>query len=153
MRSVRTVRRWHKEERAGLPRPKRGRPPATAGARLRALREVCREFRRQTSPAGEAAIFAAVAERGVTRRQVRDALRRLKRRRLRRAARVAAAHRTSVQPLATNALVGQDATFCGRDDEGNKRWAEVQRDVASTKTVGLACGPDPGATPGPPPEA
>ncbi|HYC76205.1 MAG TPA: hypothetical protein VEI02_01140 [Planctomycetota bacterium] len=58
-----------------------------------------------------------------------------------------------MQPLATNALVGQDATFCGRDDEGNKRWAEVQRDVASTKTVGLACGPDPGATPGPPPEA
>ncbi|HYC77336.1 MAG TPA: hypothetical protein VEI02_06880, partial [Planctomycetota bacterium] len=88
-----------------------------------------------------AAIFAAVAERGVTRRQVRDALRRLKRRRLRRAARVAAEHRTSVQPLATNAVVGQDATFCGRDDDGNKRWAEVQRDTASTKTVGLACGP------------
>ena len=46
-----------------------------------------------------------------------------------------------MQPLATNAVVGQDATFCGRDDDGNKRWAEVQRDTASTKTVGLACGP------------
>lgn len=146
-RSVRTIRRWRKEERASAPRPRRGRPPASEDVRRRARMEVCREAKRQTLAAGEAAIHAAVKERGVSRRQVRSELQRVKRLKRRRDRRGRAARRRSVQVLATGALVGQDATFCGRHPPpagrrvGRAEWLEVQRDVASTKTVGLRRGP------------
>lgn len=58
-----------------------------------------------------------------------------------------AARRTNVQALATDALVVQEATFCGQraphagGRAGRTERAEVQRDLASTKTLGLSFGP------------
>lgn len=129
---------------------------------------VCREVRRQTLTAGERAIAAAVKEQGVTRYEVRRELRRVKQLARLHLARRRAADRRSVQPLAKDALWAQDATKVGDAaapavevpavevpavaapaEDGKEAaavptvalLAEVVRDVATTRTVGLSIGP------------
>lgn len=98
------------------------------------------ELERQGWAAGEEPLWRGL-QGAIPRARVRRVLAELKAdRRRRRAAHVREA-RVSVTVLARDALWSMDATHLGRGPCGREVQAEVLREVASTRTIGLSVGP------------
>jgi transposase InsO family protein len=149
-RSERTIRRWLTEERREKPRPRLGRPPKGPEAVFTARAEAALELGRQTVDAGERPIYAALKARGVTLYETRRELKAIKALLRRRDRETAAARRSSLTPLAKDALWGQDATHTGRErapvgiDGGIKGAAimtEIVRECATEETLPTLTGP------------
>ena len=137
--TLRTLRNWKRIDPA-VPRARPGRP--TLGqAVLDWAREVVRaELERQGWAAGEEPVWRGL-DGAIPRARVRRVLAELKADRRRRHAAHAREARVSVTVLARDALWSLDATHLGREACGAEVQAEVLREVASTRTIGLSVGP------------
>ena len=97
------------------------------------------ELLRQGWAAGEEPVWRALKGR-LSRYRVRQCLRELKAERKRSARQHAEAARVSVRVLGRDAVWALDATHVARDEQGRAVQAEVLRDLASGRTVGLSIG-------------
>jgi transposase InsO family protein len=137
--TLRTLRNWQRLDPAD-PAPVPGRPPLSEEA-LAEVRDAVRdELERQGWLTGEGPIHHALAGRYPISR-VRRVLRELKAERQARARQHALDARVSVVVKARDVLWSMDATHLGRDRHGHAVQAEVVREVASTRTIGLSVGP------------
>ena len=136
--TLRTLRNWQRIDPAEPAAPP-GRPALVATVLDEARSLVAKQLDVQGGEAGEGPIHRALGGR-IPLARVRRVLRELKadRRRRRRAQRQAA--RVSVKVVARDALWSMDATHLGRDALGRAVQAEVVRDVASTRTIGISVG-------------
>ena len=124
------------------PDPSARRPgrPRTAREVLAYLKEAVQaQLECQGWSAGEGAVHAAL-EGQYSLALVRQALRQLKAQRRAKQRRLAAQHRRHIEVHARDALWSMDATHLGRDAQGHALQAEVIREVASTRTIGLSVG-------------
>lgn len=115
-----------------------GRPRHSEEAHRRASDRVRAELERQGWSAGERPIRRALPD--VPLRLVRSALSALKKEHRRRVRAERESHRTSTRAMARDTMWSIDATHLGRDEHG-KIEAEVLREVASSRTLGLSVGP------------
>ena len=137
--TLRTLRNWKRLDAAD-PVPSPGRPRVSE-EKLAEVREAARgELDRQGWQAGEGPIKRALGERFPI-SQVRRVLHELKAERRARARQHAREARVSVEVKASDALWSMDATHLGRDAAGCAVQAEVVREVASTRTIGISVGP------------
>ncbi|MBI4880847.1 MAG: transposase family protein [Planctomycetes bacterium] len=141
--STRTLRTWARE--AADPLRRIGRPPHDDRARARALWAVRREMKRQGNTVGEPSVVRAVRG-GVPRTLVRWALRRWKRRLVRRARLLRQALRQQIRPTAPHVLAALDGAFVGRLGDGSRVKVELVRDVASQRTAVPVVGSEIGAS-------
>jgi transposase InsO family protein len=131
--SVRTLWTWQRHDPGRV-----GRPPHSAAARRRALRQVARAWRGQGRGAGWRTVEKALPP-AVPTRLVQSSLRACKRRHARRAAAHRARVRVSTQVHARDALWALDATHLGRV-HGTGIEGQVARDAASRRTTALSVG-------------
>lgn len=134
----RTLRNWKKLDPAEeVPPPGR---PRTGAAVLEEAKDLVRgELERQGWAAGEEPVWRALGGR-VPRARVRRVLAALKAEHRARCRSRAAEVRVSARVHAPDALWSMDATHLGRDAHRHAIQAEVIRDVASTRTIGIAVG-------------
>jgi hypothetical protein len=98
------------------------------------------ELERQGWSTGERPVFEALAG-GVKLSRVRHAMRELKAERRQRKRAHQAEARVSVEVWARDALWSMDATHLGRDEDRSEVQGEIVREVASTRSIGVAVGP------------
>jgi transposase InsO family protein len=136
--TLRTLRNWQRRDPEEPVAPP-GRP-RLGETQLDELRAAVREqLEAQGSSVGEKPIHKALGGRYPLAR-VRRVLRDLKAERRRRIRARRAAVRVSVRVNYRDAVWSMDATHVGRDPIGRAIQAEVIREVASTRTVGIAVG-------------
>lgn len=137
--TLRTLRNWKRADPAA-PRARPGRP-ALQEAVLDEARELVRaQLESQGWSAGEEPVWRGLG-RTIPRARVRRVLAELKAERRKRRGRHVRKARVSTRVLARDALWSLDATHLGRGPRGAEVQAEVLREVASTRTIGLSVGP------------
>jgi len=136
--TLRTLRTWKRLDPA-QPAAAPGRPALTETALDEARAAVREQLELQGHDAGEGPVHRALGGR-IPLARVRRVLRELKaaRRKRRREHREAA--RVSVTVVARDAVWSMDSTHLGRDMIGHAVQAEVVREVASTRTIGITVG-------------
>jgi len=136
---VRSLRNWKALDPAE-PVASPGRP-ATSRSVLDEARGLVREqLELQGWETGEEPIWRALGGR-LPRARIRRVLCELKAARRKRAQEHREHARVSVKVLARDTLWSMDATHLGRNQHGAAVQAEVLREVASTRTVGISVGP------------
>jgi len=136
--TLRTLRNWKRYDPAQQ-RAAPGRPRLTEEELAAARCAVRSELERQGWQTGEEPIFRALDGR-IKRSRVRRVMRELKAERRRRKREHERGARMSVAVHARDTLWSLDATHLGRDTHGAEVQAEVLREVASTRTIGLSVG-------------
>lgn len=135
--SPRTLANWKRLD-PDAPAARPG-PRGASEEELERVRDLVREeLATQGWDAGEGAVHAALPELSLWR--VRQALRELKAERRRRVRVQRESERKSTRVRLRDAVWAIDATQLGRDASGRAVLAEVVRDVASTRTIGLSIG-------------
>jgi transposase InsO family protein len=134
----RTLRNWKSLDPADDVRPP-GRPRLTDAQLSEARSAVESELESQGWQTGEEPVFRALGER-FARARVRRVLGELKAARRRRKREHERSARVSVKVHARDVLWSMDATHLGRDPGGRAVQAEVVREVASTRTIGISVG-------------
>jgi ribosomal protein S28E/S33 len=135
--TVRTLQNWQQSAADAVATT--GRPPHDAAACYRALRLVGRALRQQGYGAGWRTVAQALGD-AVPVMLVQRAVRAWKQRRRARRRRGQERRRHHVEVLARDVLWALDATHLTRV-AGTKVEAQVLRDAASARTVGLSVGP------------
>lgn len=135
LRALRNWKRLDPEEKVAPP----GRPRVEAGALAELHGRVREQLEIQGWDTGEGPIYRALGGRYPLAR-VRRVLKALKaeKRRVQRALQEAA--RVSVKVHYVDAVWSMDATHLGRDPLGQAVQAEIVREIASTRTIGIAVG-------------
>ncbi len=137
--TLRTLRNWKKDDPAVL-RALPGRPALGEAVLGEARVAVCAELDRQGWSSGEEPVWRGLG-RVIPRARVRRVLAELKAERRRRQTARTRQLRLSTTVLVRDALWSLDATHLGRDPCGAEVQAEVLREVASTRTIGMSVGP------------
>ncbi len=137
--TLRSLRNFKRIDPA-VPRARPGRPALGEDVLAEARKLARAELEEQGWTAGEEPIWCGL-DKKISRARVRRALRELKADRHRRRAGHVRDARVSVEVLARDAVWSLDATHVGRDPMGDEVQAEVLREVASTRTIGLSVGP------------
>ncbi len=135
----RSLRNWKRIDPAA-PRARPGRPALGEDVLAEARKLARAELEEQGWSAGEEPIWRGL-NKIIPRARVRRMLRELKADRRRRRAGHVRDARVSIEVLARDAVWSLDATHLGRDPWGRAVQAEVLREVASTRTIGLSVGP------------
>jgi len=135
----RSLRNWKRLDPAEPPAPP-GRPRTSPADLDEARTAVLEQLEAQGWSTGEQPIWRALGGR-IPLARVRRVLRELKAEKRARQRRHARAHRVSTTVEAKDAVWSMDATHLGRDPDDSTIEAEVIRDVASTRTIGLSVGP------------
>jgi len=138
-RSVRSLRNWARLDPADDVRPP-GRPPLSAEVLAEARDAVESELDRQGWSAGEDPVHRGLEGR-IPRARVRRVMQPMKAEHRARKREHQREARVSMRVCARDAVWSMDATHLGRDLLYREVQAEVVREVASTRSIGISAGP------------